>query len=165
MLILRRTRGKYVSMLHAGDAGAPAIDMPYRVAIKPIEFFIASESVDCTDVQRLAQKIEDAGMWTAPIPVDADTGIIMDGNHRASAAVRLQLSHVPCILLSYRDPRVTVTHWRTGESYCVERIYRAILGDRQLLPYKSTRHLFAPRLPETEIQLGVLRHEQAPRLR
>lgn len=129
----------------------------YCVAIKPISFFRSSEDVDESDVKRLAAIISDADVWTTPIPIDIDTGIIMDGNHRASAAALLRLSHVPCVLLSYRDPRVRVMHWQTGEPFCVDRIYRSILTDRQIFPYKTTRHLFAPALPNTEIQLAVLR--------
>ncbi|MDC7703721.1 ParB N-terminal domain-containing protein [Vogesella indigofera] len=129
----------------------------YCVALKPVDFFLPSEEVDEGAVHRLAAAIARAGMWTTPIPVDRETGIIMDGNHRARAAVLLGLHYLPCVLLGYRDPRVVVTHWCSGEPFCVDSIQRQILLHKKRFPYKTTRHLFAPALPETEIQLGMLR--------
>jgi len=129
----------------------------YCVAIKPIAFFRSSEEVDEGDVKRLAAVISRAGIWTTPIPVDSETGIVMDGNHRMRAAALLELSYLPCVLLSYQDPRVTVMHWRTGEPFCIDSIYRSIMLNKKIFPYKTTRHLFAPVLPKTEIHLSVLR--------
>jgi len=140
---------------HPYDAAAG--NMPYRVAIRPVGFLVASEAVDEAAVRRLAAKIAGEGVWSTPIPVDADTGIVMDGNHRTRAARQLGLSHVPCVLLSYRDPRVRVTDWQTGEPFCIETIFRSVLMQRRTLPYKTTRHVFAPALPETEIRLALLR--------
>ncbi|AXA90585.1 ParB N-terminal domain-containing protein [Massilia sp. YMA4] len=132
-------------------------ELSYCVAIKPLEFFRSSEHVNVADVHKLAATIADTGVWTTPIPVDRETGIIMDGNHRARAAALLRLRYVPCVLLSYDDARVSVTHWRTGEPFRVDRIYEPILGAGQVLPYKTTRHRFAPALPRTAIELAVLR--------
>ncbi|MDC7707166.1 ParB N-terminal domain-containing protein [Vogesella indigofera] len=72
----------------------------YCVALKPVDFFLPSEEVDEEAVHRLAAAITRAGMWTTPIPVDRETGIIMDGNHRARAAVLLGLHYLPCVLLA-----------------------------------------------------------------
>ncbi|RKE37567.1 ParB-like nuclease family protein [Paraburkholderia sp. BL23I1N1] len=130
--------------------------LPYCVALKPLAFFRPSEAVDEHDVHRLAAAIREAGSWTTPIPIEKGTGIIMDGNHRARAAALLGLRYVPCVLLDYRDPRVSVTHWQTGEPFCIDSIRRRILQDKALLPYKTTRHRFAPVLPATEILLSVL---------
>ena len=129
----------------------------YCVALKPVDFFLHSEEVDEEAVHRLAASISQAGTWTTPIPIDRETGIIMDGNHRARAAVLLGLHYLPCVLLSYRDPRVVVTHWHSGEPFCVDSIHSQVLLHKRLLPYKTTRHLFAPALPDTEIQLDMLR--------
>ncbi|MGX6999508.1 transcriptional regulator [Caballeronia sp. KNU42] len=131
--------------------------LPYCVALKPLAFFRQSEEVDEHDVHHLAAVIREAGSWTTPIPVEKESGIIMDGNHRARAAVLLGLRHVPCVLLDYRDPRVSVTHWQTGAPFCIDSISRRILLDKRLFPYKTTRHRFAPVLPATEIQLAVLK--------
>lgn len=137
--------------LHAADQPA------YCVALRSIDFFRPSEEVDLGEVRKLAGAISAAGVWTTPIPVDGGTGIVMDGNHRIRAAAMLGLRHLPCVLLSYGDPRVTVTDWNTGEAFCVDCIYRAILRQNRIFPYKTTRHRFAPALPRTEIRLRWLR--------
>lgn len=129
----------------------------YCVAVKPVSFLRASEIVDEGHVCRLAAAIREAGEWTMPIPVEKESGIVMDGNHRLRAAAMLGLRYLPCVLLDYQDPRVSVTHWRTGEPFCVRNICKRILGERLLFPYKTTRHRFAPVLPRTEIPLPLLR--------
>ncbi len=133
-----------------------SIDGAYCVAVKPISFVLASEMVDEGQVHALAGAIREAGKWTTPIPIDGKTGIVMDGNHRLRAAALLGLGYLPCVLLDYRDPRVSVTHWRSGEPFCVRSIGRRILHDKMLFPYKTTRHRFAPVLPDTEIPLALL---------
>lgn len=130
---------------------------PYCIAFKPIGALRASEDVDAFDVRELALRIARAGVWTAPLPVDDATGIVMDGNHRLRAARLLGLRYLPCVPLSYQDPRVTVTHWTSGERFDVDHIFRSILAERGVLPYKTTRHLFAPVLPSTMVELDLLR--------
>jgi hypothetical protein len=129
---------------------------PYCVSVKPISFLRQSEMVDENHVHSLASTIERTDAWTTPIPVEAGTGIVMDGNHRLRAAMMLGLRYVPCIVLDYLDPRVRVTHWRTNAPFCIASIGRRILHDKRLFPYKTTRHSFAPTLPQTEIPLRLL---------
>ena len=128
----------------------------YCVAVKPVSFLRASELVDEAHVCRLAAAIREAGDWTVPIPVERQSGIVMDGNHRLRAAAMLGLRYLPCVLLDYGDPRVSVTHWHTGEPFSVGNICRHILRDKLLFPYKTTRHRFDPVLPRTEIPLSLL---------
>ncbi|CAB3703051.1 ParB N-terminal domain-containing protein [Trinickia soli] len=131
-------------------------DCCYSVSLEPISFLCQSEMVDADHVHGLATIIGEMGTWTTPIPIDHGTGIVMDGNHRLHAAAVLGLCYVPCIVLDYLDPRISVTHWRTGAPFCVASIRRRILQDRRLFPYKTTRHSFAPTLPRTDIPLRVL---------
>lgn len=128
----------------------------YCVSVKPISFLRQSEHVDEGHVHSLALTIERLEAWTTPIPIERSTGIVMDGNHRLRAAMLLGLRCVPCVLLDYLDPRVRVTHWRTNAPFCIASIGRRILHDKRLFPYKTTRHSFAPTLPQTEIPLRLL---------
>jgi hypothetical protein len=130
---------------------------PYCVSIKPLAFLCPSEAIKERDARALASKIAHDGMWTAPIPIDSESGIIMDGNHRAFAASLLGLRYLPCVPLDYKDDRVTVRDWDSGDPFSVESIYRALLIHKTILPYKTTRHSFRPELPKTEIPLCVLR--------
>ncbi len=131
-------------------------DLSYCVALRPAAFFMPSEEVDTDHVRRLADTIRATGLWTTPIPIERDTGIVMDGNHRVRAAALLGLHHLPCVLLDYADPRVSVTHWSSGAPFSVASIRQRIVAERRLFPYKTTRHRFAPALPGTEIPLTVL---------
>ncbi len=133
-----------------------SVDLPYCVCVKPISSLRQSEMVDEDHVHRLAATIRRAGKWTAPLPVETSTGIVMDGNHRLRAAAVLGLRFLPCVALDYVDPRIRVTHWKTGEPFCVAAIAKRILEDKDLFPYKTTRHRFAPILPTTEIALSLL---------
>ena len=80
----------------------------------------------------------------------------MDGNHRLRAAHLLGLRRLPCVLLDYADPRVSVACWRSGRPLDPQGIVAALAG-RELLPAKSTRHRFDPPLPATRIELALLR--------
>jgi hypothetical protein len=70
----------------------------------------------------------------------------MDGNR-----------YLPCVPLYYGDTRVTVSHWKAGVPFPLERIFDCILNKGRLLPYKTTRHRFDPALPRTDFALCVLR--------
>ncbi|AEG72052.1 ParB N-terminal domain-containing protein [Ralstonia solanacearum] len=131
-------------------------DLSYCVALRPTTFFKPSEEVDADHVRRLADTIRATGLWTTPIPIERETGIVMDGNHRIRAAALLGLHHLPCVLLDYADPRVSVTHWGSGAPFSVAGIRQRIVAERRIFPYKTTRHRFAPALPSTEIPLTVL---------
>jgi hypothetical protein len=115
-----------------------------------------TEHVDEDHVRMLAAGIKAAGVWTAPVPVEAGSGFVMDGNHRLAVARRLNLRCLPCIPLRYGDPGLEVRCWTTGRHYPIADLLTAI-GRQELLPFKSTRHLFNPPLPGSEIPLALLR--------
>ncbi len=128
----------------------------YTVVIMAISFFRSSEEVSLADVEQLAKQISAAQRWIAPIPVEKNTGIVMDGNHRLQAAKLLGLTHLPCVLIEYDDPRVSVFEWDKEHPYPVDDIFHAVIHSEQVLPYKTTRHVFSPPLPQTEIGLREL---------
>jgi hypothetical protein len=130
----------------------------YCVAIKPLSFVRPSEEVDPAHVAALVERIRSSGRWLIPIAVEQGSGIIMDGNHRLRAAIALGLTYIPCVPLQYSDPRVRIVDWNTDEPYDIQKIYQALTRE-QILPYKSTRHLFSPRLPETEIDIALLQQK------
>jgi hypothetical protein len=127
----------------------------YVVAVRPIGFFRPSEEVDAGHVRRLAEEVQRSGLWLAPLPVEAGSGLVMDGNHRLRVAQLLGLRRLPCVPLRYDDRRLRVRCWKTGRPFGPEEL-RALVAVRAVLPYKTTRHSFDPPLPETEIPLGLL---------
>lgn len=126
-----------------------AVDTISTSLLKP------SEETNPIDVLRLASEIRAADKWNTAIPIERATGIIMDGNHRFMAAKLLGLKYLPCILLHYDDPRVSVKCWKTGGTFPVDIISKEII-EGGLFPYKTTRHAFSPELPQIDIKLSVL---------
>src|SRR6478752_1779855 len=127
----------------------------YVVAVRPIEFFRPSEEVDAAHVRRLAEEVRRSGQWLAPLPVEEDTGLVMDGNHRLQVARLLGLRRLPCVPLRYGDQRLRVRCWKTGRPFSLAEL-QEIVAIPTVLPYKTTRHAFDPPLPETEIPLCLL---------
>ena len=127
----------------------------YVVAVRPIEFFRPSEEVDAAHVRQLADEVRRSGHWLAPLPVEAGTGLVMDGNHRLQVARLLGLRRLPCVPLRYGDHRLRVRCWKTGRPFSLDEL-SALVEAAAVLPYKTTRHAFDPPLPETEIPLSLL---------
>lgn len=127
----------------------------YVVAIRPIELFQATEQVDDEKVRQLAVTIRLQGHWLVPVPIESRTGLVMDGNHRLQAARLLGLRRLPCVPLGYDDRRVAVRCWRSNVPFDVKRVM-AIATQRELLPFKTTRHRFDPPLPQSDIPIALL---------
>lgn len=129
---------------------------PYVVALEAISFFRPSEEVDPVRVSELVALIETRGAWLVPLPVEAATGLVMDGNHRLRAAQRLGLARLPCVPLDYADRRVDVRCWHSDAPFERARI-EALAQGCTVFPYKTTRHRFDPPLPGSCIPLALLR--------
>lgn len=105
---------------------------------------------------RLAENIAAEGKWTNPIWVESGDLLIMDGHHRLEAAALLGLARLPCLLLSYHSPELSVVSWNGNTGFPIADIFAA--GRTQaLLPYKTTRHILACAAPEASYDLDDLR--------
>ncbi|PDT34698.1 hypothetical protein ATY30_02625 [Sinorhizobium americanum] len=100
--------------------------------------------------------IIDKGRWTRPILVEHRHSVIMDGHHRYFCAGELDLSSVPCVLLSYDDPSLHVSYWSQPGPVDVDRIIRAGLSG-ELMSFKTTKHRLQTALPCCSIDLDDLR--------
>lgn len=105
---------------------------------------------------RLALKITEEGKWTVPLWVESSENLIMDGHHRLEAAIQLGLSRVPCTLLTYQMPDLSVMSWDGNLPFAIEDIMAAGRSN-DLLPYKTTRHALAYPLPDASYDLDELR--------
>jgi ParB-like nuclease domain len=126
-----------------------------EVALWGISSLVPSEMVLEAQVQDLARRIVESGIWTHPIPVCARSGLVMDGNHRLKAAKSLGLRRVPVVPLSYESERVKVRNRRDGMPFERSR-FDAVIRAAALLPYKTTLHEFERTLPVTSIALDLL---------
>jgi hypothetical protein len=105
---------------------------------------------------RLAMNIAAEGTWTKPIWVESGDLLIMDGHHRLEAAILLGLVRVPCTLLSYHMPELSVVSWNGNAQFPIADIFAAG-RTRSLLPYKTTRHVLSCAAPQVSYDLADLR--------
>ncbi len=125
------------------------------VSAVPVGRLLPHEEHDGRRALRLARHVRRLGVWTAPLVIERDSLMVMDGHHRFRAAQSLGLSVLPAVLLSYEDAGVLLQAWRKGETWSSAiMLSRARSG--LLLPRKTTRHLFQPAIGSVAIPLGWL---------
>ena len=126
----------------------------YVAVLADTERLKPTEQVFDDRVWQLVCKIRRGGVWRVPILVEATTQAIMDGHHRWTAARQLGLKRVPAILLSYGDPRLTLSSWN-GQTYTPEDVFRAALTGEPM-QQKSTRHILDPGVGAVRVPLSRL---------
>ncbi len=125
------------------------------VCAVPVAGLVPHEEHDEHRALRLARHIGRVGVWTAPLVVERDSLVVMDGHHRLRAARALGLSVLPAVLLSYEDGGVVLQAWRRGEHWSPAAVLSCGRSG-QLLPRKTTRHLFQPAIGAVAIPLARL---------
>lgn len=110
--------------------------------------------------EELAVSIQDAGVWTTPILVLDDIFAILDGHHRWNAARMLGLPCIPAVIVSYDDPRLTLSSWRVDDPVTRDDVINAALSG-QLLPQKTSRHTMDPPLATAYVALEDLKSATA----
>lgn len=105
----------------------------------------STEEHDADAAFALAQAITADGYWREPLLVHTGSLALLDGHHRRAVALLLNLSVVPCLVVSYRDDAIELGAWRDA-SPITHDIVLAAAQTGQLLPHKTTRHrlLHAP---------------------
>ena len=100
-----------------------------------------TEQINEGRMRSLAKQIEHNGLWTKPILIEASSMAIMDGHHRFHASKLLGLKRLPCLVLSYDDPNLSVVSWAGGAPFDPARILEAA-NSGVLLGFKTTKHSF-----------------------
>jgi len=127
----------------------------YHIVMLGLEELRPTEEINLDRAMSLSKAISRDSVWTRPLLVELKHSLVMDGHHRLYCAHQLSLRKVPCILLSYEDPRLSVTSWEDEASFDTNRIYEAGLSGK-LLGFKSTRHRLDPQIPTCGITLDTL---------
>ncbi|PHM22207.1 transcriptional regulator [Xenorhabdus ehlersii] len=127
----------------------------YHIDFELVENLIQSEEVNIFMVEKLLENIKSEGAWKSVLPIEYESRWIMDGNHRLNVAYRLGLLFIPVVRLKYNDHRVKVYNWENDKLYCIDNLSREI-ESKKILPYKTTRHLFEPLLPDVNFNLNTL---------
>ena len=113
--------------------------------LKPLEGFISSRADDLYD------EISRSGIWTTPVVIDNQHGLIMDGHHRHQVAMRLGLTYVPVVAWNYNQ--VDVWSLRDTEEVTVKRILQNY-KDGIIYPYKTAKHGF-PFSIESNLEINI----------
>ncbi|KDO35587.1 hypothetical protein SPRG_00429 [Saprolegnia parasitica CBS 223.65] len=122
--------------------------------LKPHEEIVSWERVDGL---KKATITWDA--YTEPLLVDVKTGAILDGHHRYTVGLQLQLKQVPAVLVDYLgDEQITVDVWPgCGRSSLTKQEVIDMSLSPNVFPPKTSRHRFTDSLPPISIPLATLR--------
>ena len=112
------------------------------VSLVALEWLKPHEEIKVKSRDKLLEMTKKWGGFTKPLLVDSQTGAILDGHHRHSVAVCLNLKRVPVILIDYlSDDQITVDTWPGSEleSITKEDVIEMCLSDN-LYPPKTSKH-------------------------
>ncbi|WP_125782028.1 ParB N-terminal domain-containing protein [Pseudoalteromonas rubra] len=117
-----------------------------KLGLKSISSLLPSEEHCEEHANYLANRIAKNRVWTHPLLVDMHTNVILDGHHRYSAAQTLKLKQIPCLMIDYNSPAITLSSWRDGEHYDKSQVISTALAGK-LFTKKSTKHKLNFSLP------------------
>lgn len=128
------------------------------MSIKLIEVnsLLGHELVDTNHVVSLLKKISADGHWYEPIVIDEESYIVMDGHHRLEVAKKIGLKKIPCALLNYGQPSVSVYKTLSNKKFNILTIKHAAMTGNKL-PVKTTRHVLSVKIENVDISLEELR--------
>ena len=126
------------------------------ITLTDISAIRATEEHSESAARRLQTEIDTTGVWTTPLIIDRESMGIMDGHHRFAVAKALALALVPTMIVSYEDDFVHLKAWRPNQHFTPDDVRRAAKHG-QILPRKTTRHVFDIPLPGCRVPLDTLR--------
>lgn len=124
------------------------IEMVEVNSLKPIEGFSEKR------VRWLQDKIVSEGIWTKPVALDNEHGLVLDGHHRVQVARALGLERIPAVKYSYAEVKVWSLRPGTYDFTWETVVERALRG--QTYPYKTVKHQFPRRLARCNFVLDEL---------
>lgn len=128
------------------------------VQLVPVEWLKPHEEIKPRNRDKLLEMTKRWGGYTKPLIVDQTTGAILDGHHRYSIALELNLAQLPVIAVDYLlDETIEVDVWPSSnlESLTKEEVIEMSLSGN-VFPPKTSRHRIADHLPPIHVPLEVL---------
>jgi hypothetical protein len=142
------------------------VETPPGVSYVSVASLRHIEGFSSKRVSWLVSKMQKEQLWTRPVclaPVKDASGevvhLVMDGQHRTEAALRLGLARVPALLFDYHDVEI----WSLRPSHEVTVplvIARSLANDPY--PYKTVKHRFTGHIPELAVPLASLKKGALP---
>jgi len=128
------------------------------VSLVPLEWLKPHEEIKLKNRNKLLEMTKKWGGFTKPLLVDSVTGSILDGHHRHSVAISLNLMRVPVILIDYlSDDEIAVDVWPGCglESITKQEVIEMSLSD-ELYPPKTSKHTISNHMPPIHVLLEEL---------
>jgi hypothetical protein len=128
------------------------------VQLVPVEWLKPHEEIKPRNRDKLLEMTKRWGGYTKPLIVDRVTGAILDGHHRYSIALELNLAQLPVIAVDYLlDETIEVDVWPSAgvNSLTKEEVIAMSLSG-EVFPPKTSRHRIADHLPPIHVPLEVL---------
>ena len=128
------------------------------VQLVPVEWLKPHEEIKPRNRDKLLEMTKRWGGYTKPLIVDRVTGAILDGHHRYSIALELNLAQLPVIAVDYLlDETIEVDVWPSAgvDSLTKEEVIAMSLSG-EVFPPKTSRHRIADHLPLIHVPLEVL---------
>ena len=132
------------------------------VTLVALDWLKPHEEIKTRNRDKLLDMTKRWGGFTKPLLVDSETGSILDGHHRHSVAISLELKRVPVILIDYlQDDEITVDIWPGCgiDNITKEDVISMSLSDN-LYPAKTSKHTIANHMPPIHILLDELEKEE-----
>ena len=128
------------------------------VSLVDLDWLKPHEEIKIKNRDKLLEMTKKWGGFTKPLLVDSQTGSILDGHHRHSVAVCLNLKRVPAILIDYlSNDEISVDVWPGSGLDTITKqqvIDMSLSGD--LYPPKTSKHTISNHLPPIHVLLEVL---------
>lgn len=126
-----------------------------KLELIPITRLKPHEECIADHVEVVMSWLENEKTLITPLLVDTKTHIILDGHHRYTALKRLGYSKVPVYFVEYlSNEKVVVVSMRENKQVTKQDVIDAGLSG-SLLPCKTSRHLIAPGLLVSPVELDV----------
>ena len=128
------------------------------VSLVDLDWLKPHEEIKIKNRDKLLEMTKKWGGFTKPLLVDSQTGSILDGHHRHSVAVCLNLKRVPAILIDYlSNDEISVDVWPGSGRETITKqqvIDMSLSGD--LYPPKTSKHTISNHMPPIHVLLEVL---------
>ena len=128
------------------------------VSLVSLDWLKPHEEIKVKNRDKLLDMTKRWGGFTKPMLVDSETGAILDGHHRHSVAVSLNLKRVPVILIDYlRDKQIEVDVWPGCGLDAITKqqvIDMSLSGN--LYPPKTSKHTISNHMPPIHVLLEEL---------
>ena len=132
------------------------------VSLVSLDWLKPHEEIKVKNRDKLLDMTKRWGGFTKPMLVDSKTGAILDGHHRHSVAVSLNLKRVPVILIDYlSDEQIEVDVWPgCGLDTITKQQVIDMSLSGNLYPPKTSKHTISNHMPPIHVLLEELERDE-----